>query len=156
MVSKKQTGDIALAHVQDRGFSVRSILAGEELGSPPTIYTAAPIDWMKVWVVYLAGPTFGFALKSSDIVVVAKDDGRVLYSGSANDEEGEGYGTPRASDDAPGCPEDGGGRWLTTTPTKGCPQRCIGTTKACCMAWACGVNACCGSSVSISLWGLCR
>jgi hypothetical protein len=63
--------------------SVREVLAGNEVSRPPTVYgLRVPIE--ECWIAYLYSGRTG--IYSSDVVIVSKEDGQVLYSGSAGDE----------------------------------------------------------------------
>ena len=85
MVSREEAAEIArldaLAH--GLGTSVGSVLLPEEISfRVPSLYM---VDLRGCWVAYIEriGPP---ALRSSTIVVVRRDNGCVLYRGSANDE----------------------------------------------------------------------
>jgi hypothetical protein len=66
-------------HVRDRMFKGATVLDGVEAGG--NIYKVRRED---TWVVYKNSEEI--ALKSSQLVVVCKRTGRVLYEGSAHDE----------------------------------------------------------------------
>lgn len=62
---------------------VREVLAGNEVVRPPTVYgLGVPIE--ECWIAYLDSGRTG--IYSSDVLIVSKEDGQVLYSGSAGDE----------------------------------------------------------------------
>lgn len=44
------------------------------------------VDTKNTWCVFIDNPNIPIGIKSSEVVVVSKNDGKVLYSGSANDE----------------------------------------------------------------------
>ena len=66
-------------------FSVEKLCDVSEIRTRlPSVYGVRIDD--RCWIAYLRGPMTGFCVKSSDIVVLSKETGRVLYFGSANDE----------------------------------------------------------------------
>lgn len=57
-------------------------------GELPEVHPLTPFpSGDSCWVVYFRGPRWGTMLESSDIVVLSKDDGEILYWGSANVED---------------------------------------------------------------------
>ena len=63
--------------------SIREVLTASEVGRPPSVYgLSAPIE--DCWIAYLHSVTTG--LHSSQVVILSRDSGTVLYFGSANDE----------------------------------------------------------------------
>ena len=73
----------AARHVLDRMFKGAKVADGAEVRLG--IYPGGHWKAAEVWIVY-KNPDDSMALKSSDIVVVSKRTGRVLYEGSAGDE----------------------------------------------------------------------
>ena len=64
------------------GHQIRDIFGVDELPfREPTLYG---IDVARCWIAYIDRPVRG--LMSSEIVLVAKDTGEIVYAGSANDE----------------------------------------------------------------------
>ena len=72
----------AARHVLNRIFKGSTVLAGED--ARLRLYFRGRWTAKDVWVVYQNCRGMGF--QSSDVVVVCKRTGRVLYEGSANDE----------------------------------------------------------------------
>jgi hypothetical protein len=63
--------------------SIREVLSSNEVGRPPLVYgLRVPID--ECWIAYLHSVPTG--IRSSQVVIVSKDSGQVLYFGSASDE----------------------------------------------------------------------
>ena len=73
----------AARHVLNRMFKGAMVADGDKVRLG--IYAAGSWKPAEVWIVY-KNPDNSTALKSSDIVVVAKRTGRVLYQGPAGDE----------------------------------------------------------------------
>jgi hypothetical protein len=73
----------AAAHVLNRMFKGAKVADGAKIRLG--IYAAGSWKPAEVWIVY-KNPDSAMALKSSDIIVVAKRTGRVLYEGPAGDE----------------------------------------------------------------------
>jgi hypothetical protein len=73
----------AVRHVLNRMFKGAKVADGAEVRLG--IYPGGNWKSAEVWIVY-KNPDDSMALKSSDIVVVSKRTGRVLYEGSAGDE----------------------------------------------------------------------
>jgi hypothetical protein len=69
------------------GFSVGHVYSWNEIKdrrfSP---WFTRPIQLDRCWIVYLDTPCCGTVIMSSEIVIVSKKTGEVLYRGSANDE----------------------------------------------------------------------
>jgi hypothetical protein len=93
VITREQARAVTTAFLQRhaqptvRVWSVERVVDGSELtGVPPrTDYGAPRIEWEKAWVAYCKTPG-PVMLKSSDIVVMSKETGEILYFGSANDE----------------------------------------------------------------------
>ena len=73
----------ASRHVLRRMFKGAKVADGDKVRLG--IYPSGNWKPADVWIVY-KNPDDSMALKSSDIVVVSKRTGRVLYEGSAGDE----------------------------------------------------------------------
>jgi hypothetical protein len=73
----------AAAHVLNRMFKGAKVTDSDKVRLG--IYAAGSWKAAEVWIVY-KNPDSAMSLKSSDIVVVAKRTGRVLYEGPAGDE----------------------------------------------------------------------
>ncbi len=73
----------AARHVFKRLFKGAKVADGAEVRLG--IYPGGNWKSAEVWIVY-KNPENPMALKSSDIVVVTKRNGRVIYEGSASDE----------------------------------------------------------------------
>lgn len=73
----------AARHVLNRMFKGAKVADGAEVRLG--VYPGGHWKSAEVWIVY-KNPADSMALKSSDIVVVSKRNGRVLYEGSAGDE----------------------------------------------------------------------
>ena len=88
MITKEKATDIAIEHIRKNIhnlISVDKVCDVFELrGGAPIIYSTPVND--RCWFVYLNNHFAGYGLKSSDIIIVSKDTGKVLYFGSANDE----------------------------------------------------------------------
>ena len=98
-ISRDDALRIALAHVDgDNGpppsdvigqgdqparLSIREVLSVDEIGRPPLIY-GLTVPLHECWIAYLDSATT--AIRSSRVVLVSKQSGRVVYFGSANDE----------------------------------------------------------------------
>lgn len=87
-ITKKKAGEIAARVIRAGrlGVGVREVRSGEDMDG--YIYASAtdvgPSEgW---WVVYVARADDGWMIRSSLAVVIAKNDGRVIYTGSLNDE----------------------------------------------------------------------
>ena len=70
-------------HVLNRLFKGAKVRDGAEVRLG--VYPGGNWEPADVWIVY-KNPEDPMALKSSDIIVVSKRNGRVLYEGSAGDE----------------------------------------------------------------------
>jgi hypothetical protein len=69
-----------------KGFTVKDIYTWDEIPyRKPCLYNLKPEE-AKGWIIYLKGPNTGFMIKSSDILIISRDFGEVLYFGRANDE----------------------------------------------------------------------
>ena len=82
---------LAARHLEEIGSTGFQVAFAKDIfelkGELPRVYTTTPFPrGDRCWVVYFRGPRWGTMLESSHIVVVSKDDGEVLYCGSANDE----------------------------------------------------------------------
>jgi len=84
-ISRERAREIAASAREDRVVEAIRVLDFAETGWPRfNIYTARPIDPRDCWVAFY--PTGGCALRSSQIAVISKSTGDVLYEGPANDE----------------------------------------------------------------------
>ena len=62
---------------------VSEVLASNEVSRPPTVYgLRVPIE--ECWIAYLDSGRW--CICSSEVVIISKKDGQVIYSGSAGDE----------------------------------------------------------------------
>ncbi len=87
--SRENAALIATQYLREKGrdFTVSEIYSWDEIPfRKPCLYYVEPFDITQCWIVYLSGPDTGWMLKSSDIVIVTKDSGKVVYFGTANDE----------------------------------------------------------------------
>jgi len=73
----------AARHILNRMFKGAKVTDGAEVRLG--VYPGGHWKSTEVWIVY-KNPDDSMALKSSDIVVVSKRNGRVLYEGSTHDE----------------------------------------------------------------------
>lgn len=81
----KQLAEQFLCHTGGNKCVVDRIVDLSELTTRhPTVYGVEIDD--TCWIACVRGPSSGTVIKSSDIIVLSKEDGRVLYFGSANDE----------------------------------------------------------------------
>ncbi len=89
-ISREEAAEIAERFLEDSGrrsFSIRNIWDIWELKlRRPNPHFVTHIRWDHCWIAYLEGPLSGIMLKSSDIIVISKETGEILYSGDANDE----------------------------------------------------------------------
>jgi hypothetical protein len=88
-ISREKAANIASQYLQEngRGFTVNDVYSWDEIPfRKPCLYYVEPFDITQCWIVYLNGPDTGLMLKSSDIVIVSRDSGKVFYFGTANDE----------------------------------------------------------------------
>ena len=65
-----------------RGFGIRRVSSGDEAAGLMPYGLSVPLE--KCWIAYIEEPML--ALRSSSIILITKDSGRVVFSGSANDE----------------------------------------------------------------------
>jgi hypothetical protein len=82
---------LASRHLEEIGSTGFHVAFAKDIfelkGVMPLVYTPTPLPrGDRCWVVYFRGPRWGTVLESSHIVVVSKEDGEILYCGSANDE----------------------------------------------------------------------
>jgi len=64
---------------------IRDVLRWEEITSrKPSMYMVRPVSLHDCWICYLEPK--GMMLTSSEIIVVARETGEVVYAGSASDE----------------------------------------------------------------------
>jgi hypothetical protein len=100
LISRDEARSIALAHLRDQlgapsssigestnrrpTLEIGSVLLAEEIQSrPPLIYgLREPLE--NCWVAYVHRPLMG--LRPSEIVIISRNTGDVVYSGSAGDE----------------------------------------------------------------------
>ncbi len=85
MISREQAAEIAKSDVlaHGLGIGVRAVLLPEELtGRGPVLYG---VDLGDCWIAYIE-QSGGPAQRSSTIVVIGRENGQVVYRGSANDE----------------------------------------------------------------------
>ena len=89
-ITREQACEIAAQYLQQKSwgnFKVNKVLAWDEINfRKPCIYYVRPFDIEKCWIAYLDGPWTGLALKSSDIAIISRDSGEVVYAGTASDE----------------------------------------------------------------------
>lgn len=99
MITREQAADIARSHLISRPHAdlqqmregpdsnfvreVDQVRSVEEVSRAPMAY-GLPARLEDSWIVYLTGHPF--ILQSSTIILVSKEDGSVLYYGSALDE----------------------------------------------------------------------
>lgn len=90
MITREQARDLAQAWLDGRrdGLArrrVRDVVAWDEITCRRPLVCNLMDRIQKCWIVYLEidGPP---ACRASEIVVVARSDGRILHAGSANDE----------------------------------------------------------------------
>ena len=87
MLSREQAREIAeVAVIEHRlGFEIDRVVSLEEVsGRPPCHYLAAgSLD--RSWIAYVK-PGLPLRLRSSDVVVIDKESGEIIYAGSAGDE----------------------------------------------------------------------
>ena len=82
---------LAARHLEDIGSTGFHVAFAKDIfelnGEMPLVYTPTPFpSGDRCWVVYFRGPRWGAVVESSQIVVVDKDDGKILYCGSTYDE----------------------------------------------------------------------
>jgi hypothetical protein len=84
MISRAEATEIGklAARSKGLGLEVREALLPDELERPLSLYN---VDIGNGWIVYVEDlePYF---LRSSTVLAIDRDSGRVLYHGSANDE----------------------------------------------------------------------
>ncbi|MDQ6871216.1 MAG: hypothetical protein M3037_04300 [Gemmatimonadota bacterium] len=85
MVDRESAVRIAEKEIVARGLGtgVRSVLGFDELKVRAPVLYRGP-DLRKCWIAYAERPLRG--LFASNIVLIDRESGEVLYSGSANDE----------------------------------------------------------------------
>ena len=81
-ITRAEARQRAEQHVFNRMFKGATVRDGAE--AKVIYYNRNEGQASDVWVVYKGPPVIGF--RSSEVVVVCKRTGRVLYEGSANDE----------------------------------------------------------------------
>lgn len=86
MISGERAQQIAEAHAAETGRGlVDEVVAGSDLGGRRiNVYGAPPLE--TCWIAYLRRPDLPFGIRSSEIVMICRVTGDVLYSGSAGDE----------------------------------------------------------------------
>lgn len=90
MISRERAREIALQAISNverlsEGTGVSEVLSFEELrGRQLCIYWTSQTPIERSWVVYIERPVL--RLESSLVVLISKDDGEILYAGSAGDE----------------------------------------------------------------------
>lgn len=90
MISRQEAREIALQAISrmeclSEGTGVAKVLSAEELERGRlSIYWASSVPFDRCWVAYIERPLVG--MRSSLVVVISKDDGEIVYAGSANDE----------------------------------------------------------------------
>jgi hypothetical protein len=85
LITPDEARHLAAQHVAKRMFETATVLDGADARLGIGVPGAYPRK--DVWVVYKSeNPGDAPGLKSSDIVIVCKRTGRVLYEGSAGDE----------------------------------------------------------------------
>lgn len=85
MITRDQARSIAEGEVRAKGFGtgVRGVYLVQELPTRrPNLYLGPPLD--RCWIAYV--DRSGLTVGSSSIVLIDRETGEVLYSGSANDE----------------------------------------------------------------------
>ncbi len=65
-----------------QGFGIQGVSSGDEAAGLMPYGLSVPLE--KCWIAYVQEPVL--ALRSSTIILINKDSGRVVFSGSANDE----------------------------------------------------------------------
>lgn len=86
MVGRDEAKRAAERYLRESGHpvtEVRSVVDVFEIRGPLRPYGVRLDD--RCWIAYLESPEW-WVIRSADIVVVSKDDGRILFFGSANDE----------------------------------------------------------------------
>ena len=88
-ISRESAHRIASSYLQAAGadpdgpWQIREVLSSDEVLREPLIYgLTVPLE--ECWIAYLDSPPIG--IQSSRIVLVHKESGVILYSGSAGDE----------------------------------------------------------------------
>lgn len=100
MITRGQAAEIARVHLTSRrpadqsllgeatepadAPAIREVRALKEISRAPVLYYRVPVNLEDCWIVYLASRRLG--LQSSQIILVSKEQGEVLYYGSAHDE----------------------------------------------------------------------
>lgn len=88
-VTREQAHWIASGYLRRNpinGRIVYKVLAYDEITSrKPCLYNVSEESLKQSWIAYTEIPEV-FALQSSIIVVVLKDNGKIIYAGSASDE----------------------------------------------------------------------
>jgi hypothetical protein len=86
MISREEAAKLAVNELRARGLGteVRVVLELRELSWRAPLLYLVPPDLADCWIAYAAKPRPVIA--ASTIVVIDKTSGRVVYSGSANDE----------------------------------------------------------------------
>ena len=85
MISRKQAAAIARAEAITKGLGtdLSEVLKPSEITfAPPRLYG---IDLSGCWIAYFTSE-FPFRICASTIVVIDQETGRIVYTGSANDE----------------------------------------------------------------------
>jgi hypothetical protein len=86
MITREDALRIGRTEILARGLGTgarEALLVDEIAWSLPRIYGAPDLE--TYWIVYADHAPLG-VLRSSDVVLVARDTGQVMYAGSANDE----------------------------------------------------------------------
>lgn len=87
MITREDALRIGSGEIVARGLGTgasRALLVDELTAARPVLYNCPDLE--DCWIVYAESPLSGIMLRSSDIILVSRTTGAVLYAGSAHDE----------------------------------------------------------------------